>query len=158
MTTATPQLRVRRAPERARYDLASVDRVLDRGRVAHVAFVANGFSYCIPTLYARVGDRLVIHGSSASRMVRALTAGAPACVTVTILDERVRSAIEHPANYDSDRQRGGRDAHRRRITIPHRAPSSMYGPASSRSATASGSRSARRACERGSPCRRASAE
>ncbi len=103
MTTATPQLRVRRAPKRARYDLASIHRVLDRGHVAHVAFVENCFPYCIPTLYARVGDRLVIHGSSASRMVRALAAGAPACVTVTILDEFVlaRSAFKHSANYDS---------------------------------------------------------
>ncbi len=103
MTTATQQLRVRRAPKRAWYDRASIARVLDRGHVAHVAFVENGFPYCIPTLYARVGDRLLIHGSSASRMVRALAAGAPACVTVTILDEFVlaRSAFEHSANYDS---------------------------------------------------------
>ncbi len=103
MTTATQQLRVRRAPKRAWYDRASIARVLDRGHVAHVAFVENGFPYCIPTLYARVGDELVIDGSSASRMVRALAAGAPACVTVTILDEFVlaRSAFEHSANYDS---------------------------------------------------------
>ncbi len=103
MTTATPQLRVRRAPNRARYDVASIHRVLDRGHVAHVSFVENGLPYCIPTLYARVGDKFVIHGSSASRLVRALAAGAPACVTVTILDEFVlaRSAFEHSANYDS---------------------------------------------------------
>jgi nitroimidazol reductase NimA-like FMN-containing flavoprotein (pyridoxamine 5'-phosphate oxidase superfamily) len=99
----TPRVRVRRAPKRARYDQGSIDRVLDRGRVAHIAFVEDGQPLCIPTLYARVGDRLLIHGSSASRMVRRLSAGAPACVTVTLLDGLVlaRSAFEHSANYDS---------------------------------------------------------
>jgi nitroimidazol reductase NimA-like FMN-containing flavoprotein (pyridoxamine 5'-phosphate oxidase superfamily) len=77
--------------------------VLDRGRLAHVAFVDEGQPFCIPTLYARTGNRLLIHGSSASRMVRHLAAGASACVTVTILDGLVlaRSAFEHSVNYDS---------------------------------------------------------
>jgi hypothetical protein len=77
--------------------------VLDRGRVAHIAFVDNGQPFCIPMLYTRVGHRLLIHGSSASRMVRLLGTGAPACATVTILDGLVlaRSAFEHSANYDS---------------------------------------------------------
>src|SRR5688572_14255967 len=54
-------------------------------------------------LYARVGDRIYIHGSTASRAVRALGAGAPACVTVTVVDGLVlaRSAFEHSANYDA---------------------------------------------------------
>jgi len=98
----TPRVRVRRAPKRARYDPHSIDRVLDRGRVAHVAFVDDGQPFCIPMLYTRVGDRVLIHGSTASRMVRLLAAGAPACVTVTVLDGLVlaRSAFEHSANYD----------------------------------------------------------
>jgi nitroimidazol reductase NimA-like FMN-containing flavoprotein (pyridoxamine 5'-phosphate oxidase superfamily) len=77
--------------------------VLDRGAVAHIAFVEEGQPYCIPTLYARVGDRVLIHGSSASRMVRRLAAGSPACLTVTVLDGLVlaRSTFEHSANYDS---------------------------------------------------------
>jgi len=89
----TPKTRIRRVPKNARYDRGSVHRVLDRGRVAHVSFTSDGQPYCIPTLYARVDNRVLIHGSS----------GAPACLTVTILDGWVlaRSAFEHSANYDS---------------------------------------------------------
>jgi nitroimidazol reductase NimA-like FMN-containing flavoprotein (pyridoxamine 5'-phosphate oxidase superfamily) len=104
MSHATPShIRVRRAPKRARYGRDSVHRVLDRGWVAHVAFVDHGRPFCIPTLYVRADDRVLIHGSTASRMVRQLAAGAPACVTVTVLDGLVlaRSAFEHSANYDS---------------------------------------------------------
>ncbi|MBV9803816.1 MAG: pyridoxamine 5'-phosphate oxidase family protein [Solirubrobacterales bacterium] len=97
------RVRVRRAPKRARYDRASIHRVLDRGCIAHVSFVSDEQPYCIPTLYARVGNRVLIHGSSASRMVRVLAAGAPACLAVTIFDGWVlaRSAFETSANYDS---------------------------------------------------------
>lgn len=100
---ASTRTRVRRAPKRARYEWEWIFRVLDRGRLAHVAFVDDGQPFCIPTLYARTGNRLLIHGSSASRMVRRLAAGAQACVTVTILDGLVlaRSAFEHSVNYDS---------------------------------------------------------
>lgn len=98
-----PRTRIRRVPKNARYDRDSVYRVLDRGRVAHVSFAGDGYPYCIPTLYARVGNRVLIHGSSASRMVKLLAAGAPACLAVTIFDGWVlaRSAFEHSANYDS---------------------------------------------------------
>lgn len=100
---APSRVRVRRVPKNARYDRSSIDRVLDRGQIAHVSFVSGGQPYCIPTLYARVGDEVLIHGSSASRMLKLLAAGAPACVTVTILDGWVlaRSAFETSANYDS---------------------------------------------------------
>lgn len=99
----TPKTRIRRVPRNARYDLDCAYRVLDRGRVAHVSFATDGQPYCIPTLYARTDDRVLIHGSSASRMLRHLASGAPACVTVTILDGWVlaRSAFEHSVNYDS---------------------------------------------------------
>jgi len=98
-----PRIRVRRIPKNARYDVDSINRVLDRGQIAHVSFASDGQPYCIPTLYARVGDRVLIHGSSASRMIRHLATGAPACVTVTIFDGWVlaRSAFETSANYDS---------------------------------------------------------
>jgi uncharacterized protein len=100
---APARIRVRRIPKNARYDRESIHRVLDRGQIAHVSFVADGQPYCIPTLYARVGDEVLIHGSTASRMLKLLAAGAPACVTVTILDGWVlaRSAFETSANYDS---------------------------------------------------------
>jgi uncharacterized protein len=100
---APSRVRVHRVPKNARYDRESIHRVLDRGQIAHVSFVSGGQPYCIPTLYARVGDEVLIHGSSASRMLKLLAAGAPACVTVTILDGWVlaRSAFETSANYDS---------------------------------------------------------
>src|SRR6201995_4883854 len=98
-----PRVRVRRVPKNARYDRDSIHRVLDRGQIAHVSFISDGQPYCIPTLYARVEDEVLIHGSSASRMLRVLATGAPACVAVTILDGWVlaRSAFETSANYDS---------------------------------------------------------
>jgi len=95
--------RVQRVPANARYDRESIDRVLDRGLVAHVSFSSDGQPYCIPTLYVRAGDRVLIHGSTASRMMRLLADGAPACLTVTLLDGLVlaRSVFETGANYDS---------------------------------------------------------
>jgi hypothetical protein len=104
MKHRTPsRVRVRRVPKNARYDRESIHRVLDRGQIAHVSFVSDSQPYCIPTLYARVGDEVLIHGSSASRMLKVLATGAPACVTVTIHDGWVlaRSAFETSANYDS---------------------------------------------------------
>ena len=97
------RIKVRRGPKKGRYDRESIDAVLDRGLVAHVAFVEDEEPLCIPLLYARVGDRIYIHGSTASRAVRALGAGAPACLTVTVVDGLVlaRSAFEHSANYDA---------------------------------------------------------
>src|SRR5262245_23091279 len=97
------RVRVRRGPKKGRYDRASIDAVLDRGLVAHVAFADGDGAVCIPMLYARVGDTVYIHGSTASRAMRLLAAGAPACVTVTLVHALVlaRSAFEHSANYDS---------------------------------------------------------
>jgi hypothetical protein len=97
------RIKVRRGPKKGRYDRASIDAVLDGGLLAHVAFVEDDEPVCIPMLYARVGDRIYIHGSTKSRAVRALAAGAPACVTVTVVHALVlaRSAFEHSANYDS---------------------------------------------------------
>jgi nitroimidazol reductase NimA-like FMN-containing flavoprotein (pyridoxamine 5'-phosphate oxidase superfamily) len=97
------RIRVRRAPHKGRYDRATIDAVLDGGLVAHVAFVDGDQPCCIPMLYARVGDRIFVHGSSASRLMRTLATGAPACLTVTTVHGLVlaRSAFEHSANYES---------------------------------------------------------
>jgi uncharacterized protein len=102
-TRPPDRIRVRRSPKKGRYDRDSIVRVLDRGFVGHVAFVEGGEPRCIPMLYARVGDKVYIHGSTASRMIRLLAGGPPACVTVTLLDGLVlaRSAFEHSANYES---------------------------------------------------------
>jgi len=94
---------VRRQPSRGRYDLATINAVLDAGYVAHVAFVENNQPFCIPMLYARIEEAVYIHGSSASRAIRVLSSGLPSCLTVTIVDGLVlaRSAFEHSANYRS---------------------------------------------------------
>jgi nitroimidazol reductase NimA-like FMN-containing flavoprotein (pyridoxamine 5'-phosphate oxidase superfamily) len=71
--------------------------------VCHVGFVLDGQPYVIPTGYVRVEDRLYIHGSAASRMLRSLADGIDVCVTVTLLDGFVlaRSAFHHSMNYRS---------------------------------------------------------
>lgn len=97
------RIRVRRNPKKGRYERETVESILDRGLVAHVAFIEDGQPVCIPLLYARVGDKLYIHGSRASRAMRVLATGAKACVTVTLMHGLVlaRSAFEHSANYES---------------------------------------------------------
>ena len=87
----------------AAYDRATIDAILDAALVCHLGFERDGQPFVIPTLHARIGDLLYVHGSSASRTVRALGEGIPACVTVTLLDGIVlaRSVFEHSINYRS---------------------------------------------------------
>jgi uncharacterized protein len=94
---------VKRLPKRAVYDREAVYRILDEGFICHVGFVVDGRPYVIPTGYARVGDRLYIHGSQASRMLKSLAEGIDACITVTLVDGLVlaRSAFHHSMNYRS---------------------------------------------------------
>jgi nitroimidazol reductase NimA-like FMN-containing flavoprotein (pyridoxamine 5'-phosphate oxidase superfamily) len=77
--------------------------VLDAGLFCHLAFADDGQPFAVPTLHARVGDVVYVHGSAASRTLRALAAGAPACLTVTLIDGLVlaRSVFEHSVNYRS---------------------------------------------------------
>lgn len=100
---ASERTRVRREPDRGRYERADVDAVLDAALMCHLAFVHDGQPYAVPTLHARIGDLVYVHGSSASRALRALGGRLPACLTVTILDGMVlaRSAFNHSANYRS---------------------------------------------------------
>jgi nitroimidazol reductase NimA-like FMN-containing flavoprotein (pyridoxamine 5'-phosphate oxidase superfamily) len=99
----SPRARVRRLPDRAAYDAETIAAILDAGIVAHLGFVVDDQPYVIPTLHARVGTAIYVHGSPASRAMRALGAGAPACLTVTHLDGFVlaRSAFNHSINYRS---------------------------------------------------------
>ena len=99
----SPRTRVRRLPERGRYDREAIDSVLDAALVAHLGFVSDGQPLVIPTLHARLGDAVYVHGSAASRTLRTLTEGLPACLTVTLLDGIVfaRSVFEHSMNYRS---------------------------------------------------------
>ena len=95
--------KVRRAPARGVYDRDAVDAILDEALIAHLGFVDDGQPYVIPTLQARIGDVVYVHGSTASRAIRGLSSGIPACLTVTLLDGLVlaRSAFHHSINYRS---------------------------------------------------------
>ncbi len=99
----TRRTTVRRNPKRGVYDRDVVHAILDAGIVAHVGFVHDGQPYVIPMSYARDGDRLLLHGAGGSRLMRTLASGAPACVTVTLLDGIVlaRSVFHHSMNYRS---------------------------------------------------------
>ncbi len=98
-----PLSRVRRHADRGRYDRATVHAVLDEGLVCHLGFVDNGQPCVLPTLYARVGDVLYLHGAPANRALLAAGDGQTACVTVTLLDGLVlaRSTFNHSLNYRS---------------------------------------------------------
>jgi uncharacterized protein len=98
------RVRLRRKRERGSYDRATIDAILDEALIAHLGFVdETGQPLVIPTLHARDGDVVYLHGSTASRALRSLLAGAPACLTVSLLDGLVlaRAAMHHSANYRS---------------------------------------------------------
>lgn len=99
----TDRTTVKRLPARGHYDRETINALLDEAFICHVAFVVDGQPYVIPTGFARVGDHLYIHGSSASRMLRNLSQGINVCVTVTLIDGLVlaRSAFHHSINYRS---------------------------------------------------------
>jgi uncharacterized protein len=94
---------LRRIPDRGSHDWATIAQILDAGFLAHVGFSMHSQPVVIPTLYGRDGERLYLHGSGASRMLRELESGIPACVTVTLVDGLVlsRSAFDHSMNYRS---------------------------------------------------------
>jgi uncharacterized protein len=103
VTAPSTRTRVRRVPNRADYSRSTIDAILDEALTAHLGFAIDGQPYVIPTLHARVGDVVYVHGSSASRAIRGLTGGLSACLTVTLLDGLVlaRSAFHHSMNYRS---------------------------------------------------------
>ncbi|HYO46777.1 MAG TPA: pyridoxamine 5'-phosphate oxidase family protein [Gemmatimonadota bacterium] len=99
----TRRTKVRRNAKRGVYDREVVNAILDAGLIAHVGFVHDGQPYVIPMSYVRDGERLLLHGSGGSRLMRMLAAGASACVTVTLVDGLVlaRSVFHHSMNYRS---------------------------------------------------------
>lgn len=102
-TLRTAKTKVKRLPKRGAYDRETIYSILDEGFVCHVGFTVDAQTFVIPTGYARTGDVLLIHGSSASRMLRNLANGIEVCVTVTLVDGLVlaRSAFHHSVNYRS---------------------------------------------------------
>jgi uncharacterized protein len=101
--TPTQRTKVRRLSKRAVYDKTLVHDILDEGFLCHVGFTVDALPYVIPTLYARSGDTLYIHGSGASRTLKTLSEGVDVCATITLVDGYVlaRSAFHHSMNYRS---------------------------------------------------------
>jgi nitroimidazol reductase NimA-like FMN-containing flavoprotein (pyridoxamine 5'-phosphate oxidase superfamily) len=99
----TDRTRLRRAKERGRFDCETVHAILDEGVVAHVAVVDDGRPLVIPMAYARIDDRLYLHGAVANHLLRCAAGGGGVCVTVTLLDGLVlsRSWFHHSMNYRS---------------------------------------------------------
>ncbi len=99
--TVSDRVRVNRLAERARYDRASLDAILDEAFIAHVGVVVDGAPVVLPYACARVGDELMLHGSTRAGALRAIAAGAPVCATVTHLDGLVvaRSGFQSSMNY-----------------------------------------------------------
>jgi nitroimidazol reductase NimA-like FMN-containing flavoprotein (pyridoxamine 5'-phosphate oxidase superfamily) len=99
----TTRTNLKRLPKRGHFDRETVNAILDEGFICHVGFVVDNQPFVIPTGYARVDDKLYIHGSQASRMLRTLAQGIDVCITVTLLDGLVlaRSAFHHSMNYRS---------------------------------------------------------
>ncbi|HEX9004137.1 MAG TPA: pyridoxamine 5'-phosphate oxidase family protein [Blastocatellia bacterium] len=101
--TPTPNTTLKRLPDRGEFDRQTVYKILDDAFLCHVGFAVEGQPFVIPTSFGRIGDKLYIHGSAASRMLRSLSGGIPVCVTVTLIDGLVlaRSAFHHSINYRS---------------------------------------------------------
>jgi len=102
-STQTRRTTVARSPELARYERETIHAIIDEALLCHVGFVVEGQPYVMPTLHTRVGERLYLHGSVSSRMLKNLRLGVPVCVTMTLIDGLVlaRSAFNHTMNYRS---------------------------------------------------------
>jgi len=103
VTAPDERVEVHRHADRGEYDRKIIDEILDEALYCTVGFVHDDRPMVIPTIHVRVGDRIVLHGSPASRMLRTLKSGAEAAVSVTILDGIVlaRSVFNHSMNYRS---------------------------------------------------------
>jgi uncharacterized protein len=101
--TQTRRTKLKRLPKRGNFEREAIYRILDEAFICHVGFAVDNQPFVIPTSFARIGDRLVIHGSAASRMMRSLSEEIDVCVTVTLIDGLVlaRSAFHHSMNYRS---------------------------------------------------------
>lgn len=102
------RIRVRRIPDRGRYDRATIDPIVDETLLCHVAWTTPQGPACVPLLHARVDDTLYVHGAPATRLARQARdpeggLGVDVCLTVTLLDGLIlaRSAFHHSVNYRS---------------------------------------------------------
>ena len=106
MTDAFPKTvrnQVKRMPERGHYDAATIYPIIDAALICHVGFVLDGQPFVIPTLHARQGDTILLHGAKGSRLLRHIQSGGEVCITITLIDGIVlaRSVFHHSINYRS---------------------------------------------------------
>ena len=94
---------VKRVPKRGIYDKETVYAIVDDALICHVSFVYEGRPIIIPTIHARDGDNLLLHGATSSRMLKHIATGADLAIAVTHLDGLVlaRSVFHHSMNYRS---------------------------------------------------------
>ena len=99
----TARNKVKRLPERGHYDTATIYPIVDVALICHVGFVLDGQPFVIPTLYARQGDTILLHGAKGSRLLRHIQSGGEVCITITLIDGIVlaRSVFHHSINYRS---------------------------------------------------------
>ena len=99
----TPRTIVNRMRKRGSYDREVVNAILDRSLVCHVGVVVDGAPRVLPTLHARIDDRVYVHGAASNRMLRTAAEGVEVCLTATLIDGLVmaRSAFHHSVNYRS---------------------------------------------------------
>ena len=102
-TTRTLRTELKRRPGRGHYDRETIDAILDEARLCHLGIQVDGQPLVLPTLHARVGDEVFVHGAIANRTLEVMRQGAPCCLTVTLLDGLVlaRSAFHHSVNFRS---------------------------------------------------------
>ncbi len=98
-----PRTRVRRQPQRGRYDRDTIHGILDEGMVCHLGFCVDSRPVVVPTAYARDGDHIYLHGALANDALRSAITSGPVCITVTLVDAVIlaRSAFHHSFNYRS---------------------------------------------------------
>jgi hypothetical protein len=95
--------RVRRLPKRGAYDRDTIYSILDQALICHVGYVVEGQPFIIPTLFARNGDQILLHGATTSRTIRHIQDGGSVCLSVTLVDGLVlaKSVFHHSINYRS---------------------------------------------------------
>jgi uncharacterized protein len=99
----TTRNKVKRLPDRGYYDSSVIYPIIDEALICHVGFVQDNQPYIIPTLHARQGDRVLLHGAKGSRLLRHVGSGGDVCIAITLMDGIVlaRSVFHHSINYRS---------------------------------------------------------
>ena len=95
--------RLTRKPDRGHTDRDELDALLDDQLAGTLSTVVDGRPWVVPMLFARDGDRILLHGSTGAGALRHVAAGAPAALSVTVVDGLVvaHTTFESSANYRS---------------------------------------------------------